>query len=81
MYEEITAFRKTPGEVINMFSEALRIMDRNTTKYMIDELHEQIESQSRTITAQDQTITDLNQTVSKLKKRIEELEEREKSRN
>jgi len=25
-----------------MFSEALRIMDRNTTKYMIDELHDQL---------------------------------------
>ena len=38
MYQDISEFRKKPGEVIGMFSEALRIMDRNTTKYMIDEL-------------------------------------------
>jgi len=56
MYEEITEYRKSPEEVISMFSEALKIMDRNTTKYMIDELHEQIESQKQTITDQNQTI-------------------------
>ena len=76
MYEEITAFRKNPGEVINMFSEALKIMDRNTTKYMIDELHEQIESQSRTITNQNQTITNQNQLINELKEQIAELEKR-----
>ena len=64
MYRDISEFRKSPEEVIGMFSEALRIMDRNTTKYMIDELHEQIESQSRTITDQNQTITDQNQTIT-----------------
>ena len=56
MYEEITEYRKSPEEVISMFSEALKIMDRNTTKYMIDELQEQIESQNQTITDQNQTI-------------------------
>ena len=44
MYQEITEFRKDPAEVIGMFSEELRILDRNTTKYMIDELHEQVEA-------------------------------------
>ena len=77
MYEEITEYRKSPEEVISMFSEALKIMDRNTTKYMIDELHEQIESQKQTIMriqkenvdqhqtimAKDQTITDQHQTI------------------
>ncbi len=43
MYQDIAEFRKKPGEVIGMFSEALRIMDRNTTKYMIDEMHQQYE--------------------------------------
>ncbi len=38
LYEEIAEFRKKPQEFIGMFSEALQIMDRNTTKYMIDEL-------------------------------------------
>ena len=44
MYQDISEFRKNPEEVIGMFSEALRIMDRNTTKYMIDDLHSQLDS-------------------------------------
>ena len=68
MYEEITEYRKSPEEVISMFSEALKIMDRNTTKYMIDELHEQIESQKQTITDQNQTITDQHQTIVRIQK-------------
>ena len=55
MYKEITGFRKEPAEVIGMFSEELRIMDRNTTKYMIDELHEQVEAAKQELeTAQQQ---------------------------
>ena len=73
MYEEITEYRKSPEEVISMFSEALKIMDRNTTKYMIDELHEQIESQKQTITDQNQTIIDLQQKVTELKEHLTEL--------
>ena len=41
LYRDIAEFRKRPEEVIGMFSEALRIMDRNTTKYMIDDLTKQ----------------------------------------
>ena len=40
-YKDIAEFRRTPEEVIGMFSEALRIMDRNTTKYMIEDLQKQ----------------------------------------
>lgn len=39
MYKDIADFRKTPEEVISMFSEELKIMDRNTTKYMIDQIY------------------------------------------
>ena len=41
LYRDIAEFRKSPGEVIGMFSEALRIMDRNTTKYMIEDMKRQ----------------------------------------
>lgn len=44
LYQDISEFRKKPKEVIGMFSEALRIMDRNTTKYMIDELKQRAET-------------------------------------
>jgi len=41
MYREIVRFRYHPKEVLGMFSEALRIMDENTVKYMIDEMRQE----------------------------------------
>lgn len=64
LYRNIAEFRHKPEEVIGMFSEALKIMDRNTTKYMIDELKQTITDQNQTITDQNQTIADQNQTIT-----------------
>ena len=35
--------RQKPEEVLDMFSEALRILDQNTLKYMIEELQKEVE--------------------------------------
>ena len=43
MYEEINYFRYHPEEAVRMFSEALKILDENTVKYMIEELEKVIE--------------------------------------
>ena len=72
MYQEITEFRKDPAEVIGMFSEELRILDRNTTKYMIDELHEQVEAAQQIIIEKDQTINKQTQTINSQVQTIEE---------
>ena len=70
-----------------MFSEELRILDRNTTKYMIDELHEQVEAainenkelkkenveQAMTINKHIQTIDLQAQTIEEQAKTIELL--------
>ncbi len=37
-YQDIKDFRKKPGELIYMYSEALAILDRNTEIYMCEEL-------------------------------------------
>ena len=63
MYQEITEFRRKPEEVIGMFSEALRIMDRNTTKYMIDELHDQLNAALQKETELSQVLSDKNRTI------------------
>ena len=86
MYKEKTEFRKDPAEVIGMFSEELRILDRNTTKYMIDELHEQVEAEinenkelkkenaenNKTINSQAQTIEEQAKTIEMLKRQLAE---------
>lgn len=43
LYQEIINFRYEPKELINMYSEALAIMDRNTINLMIDEMKEEME--------------------------------------
>ena len=45
IYEEIAMLRHRPEEVLGMFSEALRILDQNTVKYMIEELQKQLEDE------------------------------------
>lgn len=43
IYREAAALRRNPEEVLNMYSEALRILDRNTVRYMIEEQQKEIE--------------------------------------
>ena len=45
IYQEIIEYMKKPEEVLDMFSEALRILDRNTVQYMIEEQQEQLKEQ------------------------------------
>lgn len=42
LYQDIIKFRYQPKELITMFSEALRIMDRNAVEYMVDDLKEEM---------------------------------------
>ena len=74
MYQDIANFRKQPEEVIGMFSEALQILDRNTTKYMIDTMKQSIEDlkqkdveNQKTIAKKDKTIAEMNQIIAELK--------------
>lgn len=49
MYEEINMFRKNPKEAVGMFSDALRIMDENTVKLMIEQQKEELRAQAEII--------------------------------
>ena len=69
LYKDIAQFRKSPGEVIGMFSEALKIMDRNTTKYMIEELARE---RDEAVSERDNAISKLNNTVSLLDEAVSE---------
>ncbi len=52
-YQDIVNFRHNPKELIYMYSEALAILDRNTTQYMIDELKNDLEK----VKAEYETLT------------------------
>ena len=60
-YNDISKFRKNPKELVNMFSEALAIMDRNT------EL-----TQSNAV--KDATITEQQAQIDSLKAQLKQLE-------
>lgn len=42
-YVEMTQFGRNPEEMIGMFSEMLREMDRNTVRYMVDDMTQKLE--------------------------------------
>ena len=70
LYRDIAEFRKNPAEVIGMFSEALRIMDRNTTKYMFEDLKDTVADQAQTIDAQAKALADKDKTIDKYREAL-----------
>ena len=59
LYQEIAEFRKKPEDIIMDFSEALRIMDQNTVKYMIDDMQNQVSELEKVIDEKDKAIDEL----------------------
>ena len=74
MYKEIAEFRKDPKELTGMFSEALYIMDRNTEKYMVDELKERVELANQRAEAAEQRADNAEQIADYEKKRADSKE-------
>ena len=73
-YKDLIAFRQNPKELINMFSYALKEMDKNTERYMVEELNKKVkelnEELNSTASMNDALITQ-NDSMAK---RIAELE-------
>ena len=45
MYEHIYNICRNVEGMMEMYSEELKILDRNTVKYMVDQMQEQIDNQ------------------------------------
>ena len=65
-YHDIQTFRTNPEELMNMFSEALLKMDRNTANYMIEEMKKDVEEKEKIIEEQASTIEELRAKIAKL---------------
>lgn len=77
-YSEIADFMRNPEELMEMYSEVLRIMDRNTERNMVadlqtevEELQERVEEKEKTIEAQRELIKDLEEKIHLLENPIE----------
>ena len=73
-YHDIQMFRTNPEELMNMFSEALLKMDRNTVNYMIEEMKKDAEQKQEVIDQQAATIDAQASTIDELRARIAQLE-------
>ncbi len=72
IYEEIAMLRHRPEEVLGMFSEALRMLDHNTVKYMIEELQKQLEDEkAAAIREKAAVIKEKDAEIAELKKQLE----------
>lgn len=64
LYKDICQFRCQPEVAVMMFSEALRKMDENTVKYMIEEQKKEIEKQAEEIEKQAEKIAELERLLA-----------------
>lgn len=62
MYETLYQICLNIERVMNMFSEELRILDRNTVKYMIEEQQQEIDRQKEELAEKDLQIHNLLET-------------------
>ncbi|SFD00508.1 hypothetical protein SAMN02910398_03762, partial [Butyrivibrio sp. YAB3001] len=54
-----------------MFSKELQILDRNTVKYMIDELQEELDTTKEELNTAHTTIADKDNTIAQLTAELE----------
>ncbi len=65
MYSDLYNLCQNIERVMEMWSKELQILDRNTVKYMIDELQEKLDDANATIADKDATIAELEKKLSK----------------
>ena len=74
IYAEMAQFGRNPEELMSMFSEALREMDRNTVRLMVDDMQEKIELQKQVLAAHEEAIAEGEKTIAAQKKILAENE-------
>lgn len=70
-YKDIVEFRRDPRELMHMYSEALRQMDRNMEKYMVDEMRATIKECESTIKERESTIKNQQDTICSLQAQLD----------
>lgn len=73
LYEEVYAICKNVERVMGIFSEELRIMDRNTVQLMIDEMQDEIDGMKELLGQKDELLSQMDEKIRQLEKRLAEL--------
>lgn len=76
---DISEYMERPEEVFSMFSEALRILDRNTAELMVDRMKDEMdklrvlsEEKDAEIKERDNKIEEKNAEIARLKRQLKE---------
>lgn len=75
LYEDVYRICQNIEGVMNMFSEELRELDRNTVQLMIDEMNDEITELGDVIAGQKDTIAEQKDTIAGQKDTIAEQED------
>jgi hypothetical protein len=75
IYREMAEYMYRPEEVLNMFSEALSILDSNTVRLMIDEMNEKLAEQGEQLAEQGEQLAEQKE---RLEEKDEKLAEQDK---
>ena len=73
LYEAVYAICKNVERVMGIFSEELRIMDRNTVQLMIDEMQDEIDGMKELLGQKDELLSQMDEKIRQLEKRLAEL--------
>ena len=72
MYEHVYNMCRNVEDVMGIFSEELKILDRNTVKYMVDEMQETIDEQKKQLKTKQSKIDELQEQIELLQKQLKE---------
>lgn len=56
IYYQVFQFRRSIEELMDLYSEALKILDSNTVKYMVEQQQEELERKERELQSKDQAL-------------------------
>ena len=76
IYRQVFGFRRQVKELMNMFSDALKILDANTTKYMIEQQKEEIAQRNEEIAQLKEANKNQEEALLSKEKEIERLKAR-----
>ena len=72
MYDTLYQMCRNVENVMGFFSEELREMDRNTVRYMIDELQKEVDTQKALLEEKDTVIAEKDAIIANLQAKLAE---------
>ena len=80
MYEHVYNMCRNVEDVMGIFSEELKILDRNTVKYMVDEMQETIDEQKKQLDTSEETIDEQKKQLETSAETIDEQKKQLKTK-